>query len=537
MRRPFLVVLLVIGALVALVWLASPPREREPLRGIHTPTFSRVPPPDGVSATIGGLLADLRSPEGQSFFPGLVPDQGGVLWLSLIVTLLVAFNFERPGDKRNVDLLLLVALGAVFYNVMSFFPVLSIPRYSRLLGWVFSAAFLINFALLVRAWLHARYPSPDVWKPNVPRRALATLAVALLACDVLAALTRPPDDAGYFVNLGAQRLRERGTLPYGDPLLTGTPGAAYGPVLYAVHVPFQLLVSPAPVNETSPSSPTLGAESTYYLPPALATKLCTIALHIVGSLALVVIGRRVTGSSAAGWALMALYCGSAFVLGVGGARDQIGGMTFISHIGPPALTLAAFACLPRPSAAGALLAVSGGAGFYPLFFVPAWIGYYWNRPGERTRFLIGFAIAASIIAGGTYALSRPADGRSRIGTILHDTLGHHTDPQGYGSSPFGFWGQREGFRRWLSVPLIGGSGLTSPAFMAYIALTCIAFFHARGASAPQLASLSAAIALGASLVKVHSTGTYVTWGFPLLLIGLLLKGEAGETSSRSPTAT
>ena len=37
----------------------------------------------------------------------------------------------------------------------------------------------------------------------------------------MAALVREPDDVGFFVNLGAQRLRERGAFPYGDPLLTG----------------------------------------------------------------------------------------------------------------------------------------------------------------------------------------------------------------------------------------------------------------------------------------------------------------------------
>jgi hypothetical protein len=417
---------------------------------------------------------------------------------------------------------------------MGFFEVLRLPRYWRLLDVIFSAVFLLNLTLLVRACLRAS-PGSDQgptgvrsappWSPNLPRRALATLGVLLLVCDVLMALTRAPDDAGYFVNLGAQRLRERGTLPYGDPLLTGTPGAAYGPLLYIAHVPFQLLVSPKAVNPNSPSKPGLGDESPYYLPPPLATKLCTVVLHLAGVLALFEIGRRVSGSGAAAWALVSLYCGSAFVLGIGGMKDQVGGMTFVSHIGPTALTLVAFACLNRPAVAGTLLAVSGGAGFYPLFFVPAWTGFYWHHRAELLRFLVGFAVAAAIIGGGTYALSRPAEGHTRLGTIVRDTLGHHTDPQGYGSSPFGFWGQREGWRQWASRPLVAESGLTSPVFLTFIALTCLAFFQARGASAPRLASLTAALAIGASLIKLHSTGTYVAWAYPFLLIGLLLKEE------------
>jgi hypothetical protein len=522
MRRVLLV--LAVTLLASFAWCARGPQEREILRGVYTPTFSRMPPPDDLSATIKGLREDLQTAEGHSLLSRLLPDQAGVLWLSLLVTLLVAFNFEQPRDRRNLDLLVSVALGAVLFNIMGFFEVLTLPRYWRLLDVTFTAVFILNLTLLVRACLRAGRSALTAWSPNLPRRALATLGLLLLLCDVLLAMTRAPDDAGYFVNLGAQRLRERGTLPYGDPLLTGTPGAAYGPLLYLAHVPFQLLVSPGAVNPISPSKPAPSDESPYYLPPILATKLCTIALHLAGVLALFEIGRRVSGSIAAGWALVSLYCGSAFVLGVGGMRDQIGGMTFVSHIGPTALTLVAFACLNRPAAAGTLLAVSGGAGFYPLFFLPAWTGFYWRRRAELSRFLVGFAVAAAIIAGGTYALSRPAEGHSRLGTIVRDTLGHHTDPQGYGSSPFGFWGQRGGWRRWASQPLIAGSGLTSPVFLAFIALTCLAFFRARGASAPRLASLTAAIAIGASLIKLHSTGTYVAWAYPFLLIGLLLDG-------------
>ena len=47
------------------------------------------------------------------------------------------------------------------------------------------------------------------------RSLLAPLAIALLVVDIGVALMRPPDDAGWFVNLGAQRLRERGRLPDG----------------------------------------------------------------------------------------------------------------------------------------------------------------------------------------------------------------------------------------------------------------------------------------------------------------------------------
>jgi hypothetical protein len=295
--------------------------------------------------------------------------------------------------------------------------------------------------------------------------------------------------------------------------------------LYAAHVPFQFLIEPRPPNPDASASPPLGEASTYYLPPPLATKLCTITFHLAGLLALFVVGNRLTGNPDVGWGLIALYASSAFVLGMGGDREVIGGMTFVSHMAPAAATLVAFACLPNPALAGVLLAVSAGVGFYPAFMLPAWAGFFWRDRDRLLRFLAGFVVAAALIASSTWVLSRPADGMGRIGTILRDTFGHHTDPQGYGRSPFGFWGQREGARRWLATPLIGESGLTSPSYVLLFGLMAATFAFARGASASQLALLTAAIALASSIVKVQSTGTYVAWAYPFLLIGIFAAGQ------------
>jgi hypothetical protein len=354
----------------------------------------------------------------------------------------------------------------------------------------------------------------------------------LIACDVSLALVREPDDAGYFINLGAQRLRERGRLPFGDPLLTNTPGAAYGPVLYAAHVPLQWLIEPHSPNPISNARPPMGDIATYYLPPPLATKLCTITFHLAGLLALYLIGVRITGQGDVGWALVALYAGSVFVMGVGGEHEFIGGMTFVSHIAPAAATVVAFACLPSPVLAGALLAVAAGAGFYPAFMMPAWAGYFWSDRPRLTRFIAGFALAAAVIGGATLAMSRAADGRGLVATVLHDTFGHHTDPQGYGRSPFGFWGQRDGIRKWTTTPLVGESGLTTPAYVLFFGLVAATFVLGRRASEPQLALLTAVIGLAASLIKIQPTGSYVTWAFPFLLIGIFTPSRSFSRSAQ-----
>ena len=157
---------------------------------------------------------------------------------------------------------------------------------------------------------------------------------------MLVAVARDPDDAGFYNNLGAQRLRERLWFPYGDPVLSGSAAAGYGPVLLLAHVPFQVLLDPQSPNAVSPELLRPKYGPAYFLPPLQATQLTAVAFHLIGVVALWAIARRLAGSHVA-WGVLALYCGSPFVLGVGGAHESIGGVTFISHIAPTALALLA----------------------------------------------------------------------------------------------------------------------------------------------------------------------------------------------------
>jgi hypothetical protein len=291
-------------------------------------------------------------------------------------------------------------------------------------------------------------------------------------------------------------------------------------VRYAAHIPFQLLLSPSPVNRESPPRPLIEQGQAYYLPPLLATKLCTIAFHLVGVWALFVAGRRLAGARVA-WALVALYCSSAFVLGVGGSVYSIGGITFASHIAPAAITLLAFALLSAPAWSGVALAAAVGALFYPIFMVPAWVGYYWGRREQLKRFAMGFGVAAAVIGGSVLLQSRAAPDRSRVGTILYDTIGHQESPEAYGSSPFGFWGQRTGIRGWLMTPLVREQSMTRPVVLVFFVFALSMFRVAQRRTPAEFALVVAAVAMGAQLWKIHATASYVTWYYPFLLIGFL----------------
>ena len=525
---PALALVAGLAALLAVAVIGQDSR-RVPLTEVYTPSFARIPPLASPGATVETLISDLRTPAGLRFLEKLVPSQAGALWLSLLLLLMLAIDFERPASPSNVDLIAVQLLGVVMFEISAFFRVIRDPVYLRLLDWVFMAIVALSVGLIVHLLWRVLRGGTLPWRPGLPRRAIIAVALSLIVCDVIAALVREPDDAGFFINLGAQRLRERHRLPYGDPMLDGSPGAAYGPLLFAAHVPVQLALAPNRVNQESPDRPQLGAESQYFLPPLLATKIVTILFHLAGVWALFIIGRRLGGELQA-WALVALYCGSPFVLGVGGDDSFIGGMTYVSHIAPAAATLLAFAALPRPALAGALLPIAAGVGFFPAFLAPAWLGYYWSDRDARLRFVVAMSITGALLAGGILLLSRAGEARGLIDTILFDTFGHHTDPNGYGMSPFGFWGQRPGIRGWLMQPIAGASGFLAPSFLVFLALVGAGFWLARGRTAPQLALVTAVVTIAATLLKVHPTGTYVAWYYPFVLIGVLQAGNRAAAS-------
>lgn len=534
-RRFVGALVLALVALVAIVLYIQPVNRAVDyltLRHLQTPTFEPAPPAQPVGTTLAHVWTDLRSQAGIRFLHDLLPTQGGVLWIAVLVALVVAFDFQDIRNPRNLELASLLVVGFLMFDILRFFDLLTDPTYFQVMDWVFTGIVAASLWLAARAAWRLRHPYRTPWTPNLPARALVVLTIVLLSLNAMITVVREPDDAGFYTNLGGQRLRERGMFSYGDPMLTGSPAAAYGPVLFLAHVPFQLLFDPHPANPPKPPDP-VRSGLFYRLPPLQASQLATLAFHLMGVTALVLAVRRLAGARVA-WGVAALYCGSAYVLGVGGARESIGGLTFISHTAAPALTLAAVACLASPLAAGALLALGVATVFYPLFFVPAWLGYFSRDRSTALRFLGGIALAAIVVGGPVLARSRAIDGHSLIGTVVRETLGHHQSSEAYGTTPFGFWGQREGVRGWLQRELVHGQAVTTPMFLLVAGLAILAFFPARRATPQQLALLSAALAVLVDVWKILGTGVYVTWYYPLLLIGFFAYGDQAREEPVTP---
>ncbi|MGE5814259.1 MAG: hypothetical protein ACM36C_07215, partial [Acidobacteriota bacterium] len=278
----FALAVLAVATVVRLVWPPAPPGAHELLREVYTPHFAPVPEPARTTDLIAWLHEGWHPHQGTALMRRWLPSQGGTLWFSLLVMVAVGLNTRRLRHPRHLDLLAVQVLGVCFFDILFFTRRFQDPYWLAFFWWVFGAIVTLSLFLAVRTVWRVVHPFTDEWRPSSTRRTLAAVALLAVALDVTVALVREPDDSGYFVNLGAQRLRERGRLPYGDPLLTGTPGAAYGPLLYVAHVPFQWLVDPISLNISSSPRPPLGGDSQYRLPSPLATQLCTATFLITG---------------------------------------------------------------------------------------------------------------------------------------------------------------------------------------------------------------------------------------------------------------
>ena len=232
---------------------ASPERERMTPRHLENAVFQHPPAWPGVAHSVATIWSDLKGRSGEQFLDAMLPTQAGVLWISLIVALMVGFDYARPLSLRNLELLSLLLIGFLLFNVMRFFDLLNDPTYFHLMDFVFVGIVTVSLGLIAIAIWRVRHGEKIAWRPNLPAGALVTLTVLLFGLNVLIGVAKPPDDAGFYTNLGAQRLRERGRMPYGDPLLSNSAGAGYGPLLYLGHLPFQFLLNPEPINPSQPT--------------------------------------------------------------------------------------------------------------------------------------------------------------------------------------------------------------------------------------------------------------------------------------------
>lgn len=258
--------------------------------------------------------------------------------------------------------------------------------------------------------------------------------------------------------------------------------------------PGYALMHRLPTITTRPVSPALGGEEE---PTAdelemrnrswtILAKVLAICAHLAIIVGVVLIGNRHFGNLRAGVGCALLYLILPYTAQY---------TAHVHHALPAALLLWAVLSYRRPVIAGIFLGLAAGLVYYPLFLLPLWCSFYWQR-GVR-RFAIGVIVTLAVLVmfltfGGTDSL---VDHLRRMFGLFLPT-----------KEPRGIWGL--GWDPRWRLPVIVAFGILSSLFAAWPSPKNLG----------TLIGCSAAVMVAVQFWHGYGGGLYIAWFLPLLLL-------------------
>ncbi|QDV70379.1 hypothetical protein Poly24_41000 [Rosistilla carotiformis] len=168
----------------------------------------------------------------------------------------------------------------------------------------------------------------------------------------------------------------------------------------------------------------------------------------------------------------------------------------VDHVLPAALLIWAVFCYRRPILSGVFIGLAAGLVYYPLFLLPLWVSFYWQR-GLR-RFMYGVGLTVAVLAALLFLGERDLifdRVQQMFGLWLPVTKGLA-----------GIWGL--GWNPIWRLPILVAFGVLSGFF---------AFWPGQK-NLGTLMSCSAAVMAAAQFWHGYGGGLYVAWYLPLMLL-------------------
>ena len=422
----------------------------------------------------------------------------GATWLYLSALLIIGvyFRFNRLWSRRNLDLILLLALS----------PGLLLIRVTTEVGDGGAQARGVGYGLLlaVSALMLVRVLVDPFgrWRPRFDQN-MNSAGMTWLACCALifmgtrAIIDQIPAETESTVERAEQIVAAQATpsaVP--DPFRPAT-----GPTAPLVAAPLQMMFASL-------------------TPPILA-----IASHVAVLIGLLLISRKLFDDLQSGVAMAALYlllpC-TAFDVGA------------VNHVLPGAFLLWAVAMHRRPVVSGILVALACGALVFPLFVVPLWIGYY-GRAGWK-RFMTGFVASAAVLLA-SFALTS-ADAQQ----FVEQTTGTMRWYRSVLQSPV--------FEATAEAPLVRATDPTVfwdpasywepyrlPVITLSVLMTIIMTVWPRPKTLELLIAQQTATIIAVEFWQPDRACSYVLWYLPLLLVLMFRPRLPGVFDASEATAT
>ena len=215
-----------------------------------------------------------------------------------------------------------------------------------------------------------------------------------------------------------------------------------------------------------------------------------ILSHLAVVVGMVLIGYRHFDNIRAGIAAATLYLLLPYTAQLTGRVD---------HVLPAALLVWAVAAYRRPLVSGMLMGLAAGVIYYPVFLLPLWLGFYWQR--GLLRFSLGVLTTLALLVG---SLAFTSDSLAGSGTrCSRCSAGRALSPQ----DMEGFW----------------SFNIIDPVYRYPVLVALLVFCCQPGAVAGAEESRHADELFGGGDVATqfwhpHGGGLYMAWYLPLVLL-------------------
>ena len=282
------------------------------------------------------------------------------VYLSSILTICLFFKFSRVWSVRNLDLvgLILLAPGLVVVD----YGLAQDSQRIEQIGYIW--LFVTSGMFMVRLLLDPMMVRRPLLEPNLSVGGMTCLGLALMAFLMANVVNSTPTKDDLAGAKGAEQVQARQSSEPGDTSLT-THGPGY-PLLHLLpSISTQLWFLANTARETPQETDT--RQEMLQLATA---RTMAILSHLAVVIAMVLIGYRHFDNIRAGIAAATLYLLLPYTAQLTGRVD---------HALPSALLVWAVAAYRRPMIAGMLMGLAIGVIYYPVFLLPLWLSFYWQR--------------------------------------------------------------------------------------------------------------------------------------------------------------
>lgn len=400
-------------------------------------------------------------------------------YLSSLLTVAIFFKFNRVWSLRNLDLAALIAYAPGLLLTFQADPKLQGMGYI----WLFSVSGWFLLRMLIDP-LMVRRP---LLEPNLSPGGLTFLGASLLVFLMVNILTYRPDerdlsaarDIDRFVSQGATAPANSSSARK-DLDLQNRPGFFLMMWLPSISTAALMEVQAQPDEGVNRAQQQIAA-----------ARAAAILSHLAVAIGLVLIGARHFDNIRSGISAATLYLLLPYMAQMTGRVD---------HAIPAALLVWAIVAYKFPLLAGVFIGLASGVIYYPLFLLPLWCGFYWQR--GLYRFVLGvFLVWGAMI--GTSAL------------LLSETTA--------------FWASLKAMFGWSNLTAAstdaGFWALTDspapyriPVMVTFFVLSIGFALWPTQKNLGTLISCSAAVMLATQFWHLDRGGIYLAWYLPLLLL-------------------